>query len=72
MTRQHTAYRFPQHDDAIIAVLAEVQRDTGYVPTTEELSQLLQCSTADAARQHLTRLMSSGEGAYLSPEESLS
>jgi len=69
MKRRHTACQFAQHDDEIIAVMAGDQRETGYVPTTEELGQLLQCSTHDAARQHLTRLMSSGKGSYLSPED---
>lgn len=61
--------RFAHQDTYTLALLAHVQRETGYVPTMHELSQLLQCPTTAAARERLDELVSAGEGAHLTPEE---
>jgi len=43
--------------------------DTGYVPTMEELGQLIQCSTTGAARRRLEKMHIVGAGTRLTPEE---
>ncbi|MHB9129707.1 MAG: hypothetical protein ACYDBB_01285 [Armatimonadota bacterium] len=65
----HTALRFADQDDRTLSLLAQVQRETGYVPTMGELTQLLQCPTTAAARQCLDELVSAGEGTHLNPTE---
>jgi len=69
MTGTRTALRFARQDDYTLSLLARVQRETGYVPTMEELSQLLQCPTTSAARLCLDELVTAGEGTRLTPAE---
>lgn len=61
--------RFARQDDETLSLLASVQWDTGYVPTMEELGQLLQCPTTGAARRKLDELLVSGEGTRLTSKE---
>lgn len=69
MTSTHTALRFARQDDETLALLAHVQRDTGYVPTMEELGQLLQCPTTGAALRRLEEMLIAGAGTRLTLEE---
>jgi len=69
MASTHTALRFARQDDKTLALLARIQRDTGYVPTMEELGQLLQCPTTGAARRRLEEMLIAGAGTHLTPEE---
>ena len=62
-------FRFAHQDDYTLAMLARVQRDTGYVPTMEELGQLLQCPTTGAARRRLEEMLIAGTGTRLTLEE---
>jgi len=61
--------RFAHQDEHTLSLLARIQRETGYVPTMEELSQLLQCPSTPIARQRLREMVDSGEGTRLSPTE---
>ena len=62
-------FRFAHQDDYTLAMLARVQRNTGYVPTMEELGQLLQCPTTGAARRRLEEMLIAGAGTRLTLEE---
>lgn len=65
----NTIRRFADQDARTLSLLARVQRETGYVPTLGELSQLLQCSTTAAACQRLNELVIAGEGTRLIAHE---
>jgi len=69
MASTHTALRFAQQDDETLALLARVQRETGYVPTTEELGQLLQCPTTSEARIRLDEMITNGDSTRLTSAE---
>jgi len=69
MVTENPTLRFADQDDRTLSLLAHVQRETGYVPTMDELCQLLQCPTTAAARQRLDEMVTSGEGTRLTPSE---
>jgi len=69
MTPEKSALRFARQDEETLALLARVQWETGYVPTMDELGQLLQCPTMGAARRRLEEMLISGEGTRVTPEE---
>lgn len=69
MASEQSTLRFANQDKHTLSLLAHVQRETGYVPTMAELTQLLQCPTTAAARQCLDELVASGEGTRLTPTE---
>jgi len=69
MTQEKPALRFVRQDEETLTLLARVQWVTGYVPTMDELSQLLQCPTTIMARQRLEELLVSGEGTHVTSEE---
>lgn len=69
MTQEKPALRFARQDEETLALLACVQWETGYVPTMDELGQLLQCPTTRIARQRLEELLISGEGTHVTSEE---
>ena len=69
MTQEKPTLRFVRQDEETLTLLARVQWETGYVPTMDELSQLLQCPTTRMARQRLEELLVSGEGTHVTSEE---
>ena len=69
MTQEKLALRFARQDEETLALLARVQWETGYVPTMDELGQLLQCPTTRAARKYLDTLLASGTGTRATAEE---